>query len=82
MNLQGSVSAVVDSVYIMLDRLKQNEGDEVEMFEEFRLFTSEVISRTAFGSSFVEGRNIFNMLRELGLLASRNAFKIRLPGIR
>lgn len=73
---------MVDSVYMMIERLNHSAGAEVEMFEEFRLLTSEVISRTAFGSSFVEGRDIFDKLRKLGLLVSKNFMKMRFPGIR
>lgn len=74
--------AMVESVRTMLGKWKNQEGKEIEVFEELRLLTSEVLSRTAFGSSYVEGRNIFQMLRELGLLTIGNAFNIRLPGIR
>ena len=51
------------------------------MFEEFRLFTSEVISRTAFGSSYLDGKDIFEMLRELTVLIFKNALSPRFPGI-
>ncbi|KAF8040368.1 hypothetical protein BT93_B2562 [Corymbia citriodora subsp. variegata] len=80
-SLKNMVPAMVESVHMMLEKWKQREGKEIEMFEEFRLLTSEVISRTAFGSSYVEGRSIFEMLTNLGLLASRNALLMRFPGI-
>ncbi|XP_031406502.1 cytochrome P450 CYP749A22-like [Punica granatum] len=80
-SLKSSFPAVVDSVHMMLEKWKDHEGKEIEFFEEFIFLTSEVISRTAFGSSYVEGRNIFEMLRGLAVLTSRNAFKLRLPGI-
>ncbi|XP_031395592.1 cytochrome P450 CYP749A22-like [Punica granatum] len=72
---------MVDNVHMMLEKWKDHEGKEIEVFEEFTLLTSEVISRTAFGSSSVEGRNIFEMLKEMAVLTSRYAFKVRLPGI-
>lgn len=80
-SLKGMLPAMVDSVHMMLDRWKNLHGDEIDVYQEFTILTSEIISRTAFGSSYVEGRNIFDMLRKLTLIASRNAFKIRLPGI-
>ncbi|KAG5521348.1 hypothetical protein RHGRI_033791 [Rhododendron griersonianum] len=46
-----------------------------------RLLTAEVISRTAFGSSYLEGENIFDMLMKLVMISARNGFNIRLPGI-
>ncbi|KAF8040370.1 hypothetical protein BT93_B2564 [Corymbia citriodora subsp. variegata] len=80
-SLKNMVPAMVESAHMMLEKWKQQEGKEIEVFEEFKLLTSEVISRTAFGSSYVEGRNIFVMLTNLGLLVSRNALRMRFPGI-
>ena len=76
------VPAMIESVEMMLERWKQHEGKEIEVFEQFKVLTSEVISRTAFGSSYLEGKEIFEILRKLGVLISRNTFKIRLPGLR
>ena len=74
--------AMISSVEIMLERWKHYEGKEVEVFKEFRLLTAEVISRTAFGSSYLEGKKLFDMLKKLGFLTSRNALKVRFPGFR
>ena len=74
--------AVIASVQKMLERWKQYEGKEIEVFEEFRLLTSEVISRTTFGSSYLDGKKIFDMLLMLSVLTNRNMFKARFPGIR
>ena len=76
------IPAIVASVETMLERWKCCEGREIEVYEEFRLLTSEVISRTAFGSSYLEGKNIFKMLMKLTLLTSRNFYTLRFPGIR
>jgi PHYB activation tagged suppressor 1 len=38
----------------MLERWRhQYEGKEIDIFQEFKVLTSEVISRTAFGSSYL-----------------------------
>ncbi|CAI0463417.1 unnamed protein product [Linum tenue] len=66
----------------MLERWKEKEGAEVEIYEELRTLTSEVISRTAFGSSFEEGKQIFGMLHKMMALAETNMYTIRLPLIR
>ena len=76
------IPAMIMSVEAMLERWTDREGKEIEVYEEFRLLTAEVISRTAFGSSYKEGKTIFEMLMKLNLLASRNLFKLRFPGIR
>jgi PHYB activation tagged suppressor 1 len=81
-SLKEMIPAMIASVEAMLERWKENEGKEIEICEEFRILTSEVISRTAFGSSYVEGKHIFEMLTKLGLIISRNDLKIRIPGSR
>lgn len=73
---------MVASVDTMLEKWKFEQAKEIQIDKEFKLLTSEVISRTAFGSSYIEGKNIFEMLTKLGILAAKNAFKIRLFGLK
>ncbi|KAM4121300.1 hypothetical protein ACJW30_03G197500 [Castanea mollissima] len=80
-SLKNMIPSMISSIEVMLERWKHHEGKEIEVSEEFRLLTSEVISRTALGSSYLEGKNIFQMLMKLALIASRNAFKLRFLGI-
>ncbi|XVF43271.1 hypothetical protein PTKIN_Ptkin02bG0026900 [Pterospermum kingtungense] len=80
-SLKNMTPAMIASVETMLGRWKQYEGKEIEVFEEFRLLTSEVISRTAFGSSYIDGKRIFDMLQKLSVLTNRNMFKARFPVI-
>lgn len=72
------------SAEAMIERWKNHEGKETDVFEEFRLLTSEVIARTAFGSSYLEGQNIFEMLKNLSIIVFKNLYKYktRFPGIR
>ncbi|CAI0447457.1 unnamed protein product [Linum tenue] len=77
-----SLKAMIASTEMMLERWKDHVGKEIEVYEEFRFLTAEVISRTAFGSNFVEGKRIFDLLNKMVKLAAANAFKVRLPGIR
>ncbi|XP_020547109.1 cytochrome P450 CYP749A22-like isoform X2 [Sesamum indicum] len=81
-SLKDMVSAMVESVDTMLERWRYHEGKEIEVSKEFKLLTSDVISRTAFGSSYVEGKNIFDMMMKLGVLIAKNTFKIRLFGLK
>ncbi|XP_024159147.1 cytochrome P450 CYP749A22 [Rosa chinensis] len=81
-SLKNMVPDMIASAENMLQRLQNSEGKEIEMYQEFKLFTSEVISRTAFGSSYLQGKKIFDMLTEISLLLFKNSYKIRLPGIR
>ncbi|KAG5521331.1 hypothetical protein RHGRI_033774 [Rhododendron griersonianum] len=80
-SLKGMVPAMIASVETMLERWRQREEKEIEVYKESRLLTAEVISRTAFGSSYFEGEKIFAMLMEMGTIVARNRYKIRLPGI-
>ncbi|XP_048318869.2 cytochrome P450 CYP749A22-like [Ziziphus jujuba] len=80
-SLKGMIPAMVASMEPMLEKWKNHEGKEIEVFEEFRLLTSEIISRTAFGSSYLEGKNIFEMLKKLTFLVSKNVYKLSFPGI-
>ncbi|CAL5428588.1 unnamed protein product [Camellia sinensis] len=80
-NLKEMVPAMTASVETMLERWRHREGKAIEVYEEFKLLTSEIISRTAFESSYLEGKNIFDMLIKLSTIISRNEFKIRFPGI-
>ncbi|KAF6147029.1 hypothetical protein GIB67_036748 [Kingdonia uniflora] len=80
-NLKNMVPAMLTSVEMMLERWRQFEGKEMEVFEEFKVATSDVISRSAFGSSYFEGAKIFENLNKLAAMAVGNANKIRLPVI-
>ncbi|KAI8539358.1 hypothetical protein RHMOL_Rhmol09G0176400 [Rhododendron molle] len=66
---------------MMLERWKHHEGKEIDVFEEFKVLTSEVISKTAFGSSYLEGKDIFEKLSKMVFLVSRNTLRIRLPDL-
>ncbi|KAK3039789.1 hypothetical protein RJ639_027102 [Escallonia herrerae] len=72
-NIYEYDSGNVSSVEMMLERWKQQEGKELEVFKEFR---------TAFGSSNLEGHDIFHMLTKLSMIIFRNAFKVRILGLR
>ncbi|KAB2092395.1 hypothetical protein ES319_A02G027800v1 [Gossypium barbadense] len=80
-SLKNMTPAVIASVETMLEKWKGYVGKEIELFEEFRLLTSEVISRTAFGSSYSEGQKIFDMLSKLAIILHRNFFKTRIPWV-
>ncbi|XP_022726726.1 cytochrome P450 CYP749A22-like [Durio zibethinus] len=80
-SLKSMNPAIIAAVETMLEKWKGQEGKEIEVSQQFRLLTSEVISRTAFGSCYLEGEKIFQMLIKLSILASRNFHKSRIPGI-
>ncbi|WCJ22075.1 Cytochrome P450 CYP749A22 [Euphorbia peplus] len=80
-SLKGMIPAMIASVEMMLDRWRQNEENEIEVVKELKILTSEVISRTAFGSSYLEGQHLFDMLMKLATFLYKNKLKVRIPGI-
>lgn len=74
--------AMVESVELMMRRWRNYDGKEIDVSEEFMLLTAEVISRTAFGSSYLEGEQIFKMMKQLGILTGKIAYKLKPPAIR
>ncbi|CAN1794948.1 Cytochrome P450 CYP749A22 [Linum perenne] len=84
-SLKVMVPAMISSVEMMLERWEKNNPDggktEIDAFEEFRILTSEIISRTAFGSSYLEGEKVFGLLMKMVSIISRNHYKVRIPGL-
>ncbi|PIA57645.1 hypothetical protein AQUCO_00600401v1 [Aquilegia coerulea] len=80
-NLKNMVPTMAGSVENMLEKWGYHEGKEIEALEEFRVLTSDVITKTAFGSNYLEGEKIFDMLTKLTSILNANVFNIELPVI-
>lgn len=55
---------------------------EIDVFEWFQILTEEVITRTAFGSSYEDGRAIFKLQAQQMVFAIDSFRKVFFPGYR
>ncbi|XP_076958186.1 cytochrome P450 CYP749A22-like [Bidens hawaiensis] len=80
-SLKNMIPTMAASVELMLERWTKLAGNEVEMNAEFRMLTAEVISRTAFGTSYLQGKEVFEMLKEMSTIAGRQYYSPQRLGL-
>ncbi|KAH7299614.1 hypothetical protein KP509_24G020700 [Ceratopteris richardii] len=56
------------------------EKEAINVAEEFQKLGADIIAHTAFGSSFAEGKMVFDLQHELHMLASKLGSTIYIPG--
>ncbi|XP_027929863.1 cytochrome P450 72A68-like isoform X2 [Vigna unguiculata] len=64
------------------ERLSLDGSSEMDVWPFLQALASDAISRTAFGSSYEEGRRIFQLLKEQGELTMQLMLKVYIPGWR
>nr|XP_010916789.2 cytochrome P450 CYP72A219 [Elaeis guineensis]XP_029119181.1 cytochrome P450 CYP72A219 [Elaeis guineensis] len=84
--LKGMVPAFLTSCVDLIKRwqnLTSTGGScELDIWPEFQNLTGDVISRTAFGSSYEEGKKIFELQKEQAVLVMEAARAPYMPGFR
>eukprot|EP00250_Pteridium_aquilinum_P002716 c12939_g1_i1 orf=196-981(+) len=58
------------------------EGQEIDVHGEFKALTADIIAHTAFGSSFAEGKEVFEMQHQQLILIDKIARSLYVPGKR
>ena len=64
------------------ERVAQTDshGKEIDVHQELRALTTHIISHTAFGSSYNEGKEVFEMQRELQEMVAKAEESVFIPG--
>jgi PHYB activation tagged suppressor 1 len=55
---------------------------EIEFSKQFQELTADVISRTAFGSSYKEGKEVFQAQKQLQAISVATLLNLQIPGFK
>ncbi|KAH9307846.1 hypothetical protein KI387_035757, partial [Taxus chinensis] len=84
--LKGMVSSMAESIGNMLEVwekvVKSSCENEVDVSEEFNVLSSDIIARTAFGSNYLQGKHIFDVLAKVTSMTCKDTAKLIVPGYR
>ncbi|XP_052170139.1 cytochrome P450 CYP72A219-like [Diospyros lotus] len=79
---QASCSEMISRWENVIAGAGEGAASEVDVWPELEAFSGDVISRTAFGSSYEEGRRMFQLLKEQGELTIQAISSVYIPGWR
>ena len=55
---------------------------EIDVQEEFQMLTADIIAHTSFGSSYKEGKQVFEMQHEQQIFFQKDSSTVYIPGSR
>ncbi|KAH6789060.1 hypothetical protein C2S51_004066 [Perilla frutescens var. frutescens] len=79
--IRQSALMLIDSWNCVIDGEGGIKAD-IKIDEFLRKFSGDVISRACFGSSYVEGEQLFQKLTDLQQLTAKRSFSLCIPGMR
>jgi hypothetical protein len=83
---QGMIPAFSACCCDLVQRWKKLAGPqgscELDVASEFNILASDVIARAAFGSSYEEGKKIFDLQKDQVILVLEAFYSIYFPGLR
>ncbi|XP_057827254.1 cytochrome P450 CYP72A616 [Cryptomeria japonica] len=83
--LKGMIPQIVECGTNMIEewrKLVSSGANEINVLKEFSCLTSDIISHTAFGSSYAEGKYMFHLLSQRLLLIFEKSRSFNIPGSR
>ncbi|KAF9604060.1 hypothetical protein IFM89_001935 [Coptis chinensis] len=84
--LKGMTPAFLTSCIELIEKWKKKTYSqgycELDAWHDIQDFTADVISRTAFGSNFEEGKKIFELQKEQSILVMQAVQSVYIPGFR
>ncbi|KAL0419360.1 UNVERIFIED_CONTAM: cytochrome [Sesamum radiatum] len=85
--VKGMISLIQDSTVVLLNswrNIVEREGGlaDINIDQDLRSFSGDVISRACFGSNYSKGEEIFLKLRALQEAASKKVLAAGIPGMR